>query len=300
MLKVTKKKKLGSTRSGVVLFSTILALTIIGFLITLLAQAELIVKNAKENIELHVYLENDLNEANRVKLENIISNFGFINSESKEPAVRYLSQRTLTNETIEKGGIDANFEEILGWNPIRSCFVIKLKEDYATSSKLPLVKKELENVTGIYEVDLSSGKSEDIQIIFQNLRNIFYVLAVFAVIAVFTISMLINNTIKLALFSQRFLIRSMKLVGAERSFIKRPFLKNATLQGIIGGVIASLITFLTTQFFYSRLANQNVILDTQTFSLIFAGLILLGAIIGFLGSLSALNKYLKMSLDDLY
>lgn len=295
----TKKKKLGSTRSGVVLFSTVLALTIIGFLVTLLAHAKLIVENARDNIELHVYLENDLNETNQAKLENIILNFGFINTEADVP-VKYLSQRQYTNETKAKRGIDADFEKILGWNPIRACFKIKLKESYATANKLPIVKKELEAVAGIYEVDLSSEKSQDIQAVFKNLNIIFYVLGTFTLIAVFTISILINNTIKLALFSQRFLIRSMKLVGAEKSFIKKPFLRSATLQGAIAGIIAALFTFFTTQFFYVRLAEQNFMLDLSSFITILGGLIVLGSIIGFLGSLSALNKYLKMSLDDLY
>lgn len=295
----TKKKKLGSTRSGVVLFSAILALTIIGFLISLLAHAQLIVENAKDNIELHVYLDNDLNETNKAKLENIILSFGFINTASDD-AVKYLSQRQYTNETKAKRGIDADFEKILGWNPIRACFKIKLKESYATANKLPIVKKELEAVSGIYEVDLSSEKSQDIQAVFKNLKIIFYVLGLFTLIAILTISVLINNTIKLALFSQRFLIRSMKLVGAEKSFIKRPFLKSATLQGGLAGIIAAGITFFTTQFFYVRLGEQNFMLDLNTQILILAGLVVLGAVIGFVGSLSALNKYLKMSLDDLY
>lgn len=294
-----RKKRLGSTRFGIVFASSVLSLSIIGFLATFLAHTQLFIEKSKENIELHVYLENDLNETNRNRLESIIKSRGYINEQAEQP-LQYLTQQMYTNRTLEQSGFDTDFEEILGWNPIRACYIIKLREEFAEANKLSSIKEDLESITGIYEVDLSSGKIEDIRVVFENLKILFTIIATFALIAILTISVLINNTIKLALFSQRFLIRSMKLVGAENSFIKKPFLTSAILQGGTTGIIASLITYGSVQYVYNKLDFTNFELTGRESLIIYGLLILLGIFISFWGSLFALNKYLKMSLDDLY
>lgn len=297
--KSRKKKKLGSTRSGIVFFSFVLSLTIIGILASLIAHADGLIKNVQNDIELHVYLESNLNQTNRSKLEKIISKNSFVNLEAKKP-IEYISQERLANQLIEKEYIQEDFEKILGYNPIRSCFVVKIKKEYATSQPLSIIKKELESTVGVYEVDLSTEKQNDIEAVFSNLKLIFIILMVSVIITILTLSLLINNTIKLALFSQRFLIRSMKLVGAEKSFIKTPFLKSSSFQGFWGGLVAAGITWAITQFTYNHVGDLSTVVPLQNMVILLCGLVLLGMIIGFLSSLFALNKYLNYSLDDLY
>ena len=122
----------------------------------------------------------------------------------------------------------------------------------------------------------------------------------FILILVFTVIMLINNTIRLALFSQRFLIRSMQLVGATSGFIKRPFLQRSVFHGAIAGVLASLLLYGLLQLANSKI-DRLVELQEETYLLALYGLlIVLGSFIAFISTYRAMNKYLKMSLDELY
>lgn len=277
----------------------VLSLTIIGFLASLIAHADGLIKNVQNDIELHVYLESNINQTNRSKLQKMISKNAFVNLEAKTP-IEYISQEKLANQLIEKEYIQEDFEKILGYNPIRSCFVVKIKKDFATSKQLNAIKKELEATVGVYEVDLSTEKQNDIEAVFSNLKLIFLILMVAVLVTVLTISLLINNTIKLALFSQRFLIRSMKLVGAEKSFIKGPFLRSSSVQGLMGGLVAAGITWLINQLAYNYVGDLSAVVPFQNMAILLSGLVLLGVTIGFLSSLLALNRYLNYSLDDLY
>ena len=270
-----------------------------GILGSLLLHANALITQVKNDVELHVYLENNLNNANKTKLQDILSSYNFINNEAPTP-VKYISQQQLTNTSIEKKQIRKDFDKILGYNPIRPCFVLKIREEFTSEARLGKIAQQITEVTGIYEVDLSSQRKKDLAVIVNNLNLILSVLLGFTFIAFITVSILINNTIKLALFSQRFLIRSMQLVGAEKSFIRKPFLKSSAIQGAIGGTIASGATYVAIKYAYSKMDNLSILLsDTQIFSIL-SCLILTGMFLGVISSFFALNRYLKLSLDELY
>ena len=112
--------------------------------------------------------------------------------------------------------------------------------------------------------------------------------------------LLINNTIKLALFSQRFLIRSMQLVGATKAFIRRPFLLRSIMHGVLGALIAASLLFMLAEYAYSKVEELALLKDVNLMLILVGTLVLLGAVIGFFSSLRSVNKYLKLSLDELY
>ena len=134
----------------------------------------------------------------------------------------------------------------------------------------------------------------------KNVRKISLVLIGFAVLLLLAVIALINNTIKLALFSQRFLVRSMQLVGAKAGFIMKPFLMRSALHGLLGGLIASFILFFTLNYGESNLAGLGDLYTNESLMLVFGVLVITGIIVGLLGTFRAVNKYLKMSLDELY
>ena len=297
--KIRKKKKLGNSEYSFVLLSISLSLTIVGILSGLLLHANTLIDKVKQNVELHVYLEIGLNESSRNKLQEELLNLPFVNRQTNAPVV-YKSSQEISNDLINKKYLPKDFDDILGYNPIKPCFVLKIKSQFATQNKLSKIAKQLSDSVGVYEVDLSSERSKDLTAIVSNLNLISLILGLFTLLSVITISFLINNTIKLALFSQRFLIRSMQLVGAEKKFIKKPFLIKTTLQGIIGGAIAAMFTYGVIYF-----ANQHVddlanLLTMQDILLLLFSLLLLGGFIGFFSCWFALNRYLKLSLDELY
>lgn len=115
-----------------------------------------------------------------------------------------------------------------------------------------------------------------------------------------TVVILISNTIKLALFSQRFLIRSMQLVGATKGFIRRPFLWRAFLYGALGGVFSSAIIFSLLEYGKNFIEGLQLLYDIELLAMLFGSLILLGALMSWISTYRSINKYLNMSLDELY
>ena len=139
---IRKKKKLGNARYGVVLVSIALALTIVGVLSTLLLHANSLIKNVKENVELHVYIENNLNESSKNRLAQDFSNFPFINKSAKNNII-FKSAEETSKELISKNYLPKNFDQILGYNPIRPCYILKIKDNYATETKLKKIAPSL-------------------------------------------------------------------------------------------------------------------------------------------------------------
>ena len=185
----------------------------------------------------------------------------------------------------------------LGENPLHDVYALRIKPEYYSADSLNRIKKEVESITGVLEVNYMQSLVQSIN---QNITKIGLILVGFAVLLFLTVAFLINNTIKLALFSQRFLIRSMQLVGAKASFIQKPFLIRSVLHGITGGALASLLLWVILNYAYQNITELEVLKDTVQQFYLFGGLVIFGALIGFLSSLWVINKYLKMSLDELY
>ncbi len=270
----------------------------------LLGSVIILAKNSadhiKKNIELHIYLNNHISENERLKVRTILSSKPYVNKTNKKADIEYISQEMAHKKFINETGED--FTKILDISPIRASIIIKINP---TFSKLPQLKKlaaEIEGLNGVFEVDLNDQKESEIASIHRNIRNISIFLGIFAMISILTIIFLINNTIKLALFSQRFLIRSMQLVGATSSFIQTPFLKRAGMHGFLGGTVSAGIICGLLQLAYNNFGDfQSIYINSFSNMLVLlSALPIFGVLIGLLSSYWAINKYLKMSLDDLY
>ena len=122
----------------------------------------------------------------------------------------------------------------------------------------------------------------------------------FASVLFIAVILLINNTIKLALFSQRFLIRSMQLVGAKSGFIRQPFLFRSMIHGITAGILASIGLYVLLDLGQTKFPQLTIVTEMQTVFILFIGVIIMGALVGFSGTYLAIRKYLRMSLDELY
>ncbi|MDX5347052.1 MAG: permease-like cell division protein FtsX, partial [Hymenobacteraceae bacterium] len=249
----------------------------------------------KESIEMQVYLNKDLSEAQLARIGKTISSKKYIAVKNSQPQVRFISKEEGAKEFIEETGED--FTNFLGENPLRDVYVLRINPENAQSANLKKIKTDLETIDGVFEVQYVESLIESIN---QNLRKVSIVVLSFAAILVLVVVILINNTIKLALFSQRFLIRSMQLVGATSFFIQRPFLNRATVQGIISGIIASVLLLLVMQAAYNQMDELRLLRDDQQMVILMGGLVVLGCVIGFLSSYRAVRKYLRMTLDDLY
>lgn len=293
--KVRKKKKVGAYQYGTVIFSVALALFVVGLFGILLLHTNKLTSNIQENIELQVYLKKNISENQRSRIQLDISTSAYVLKKEEKPQIKFISKEDAAKKFIEDTGED--FSEFLGDNPLRDALVVNIAPEFQTNLKLDSLSESIEQISGVFEVTYVESLVDSIN---KNLKNLSLVLLGFAAILLIIVTMLINSTIKLALFSQRFLIRSMQLVGATSGFIKRPFLQRSMFHGAIAGVVASLLLYGLLQFANSKI-DRLVELQEETYILALYGLlIILGSFIAFISTYRAMNKYLKMSLDELY
>ncbi|WPR77080.1 cell division protein FtsX [Algoriphagus sp. NG3] len=290
-----KKKTLGHFKFGSVLFSTTLSLFIVGLFGVILIQAKTLTSMIRENIEVQVFLEKNLEQKKLDAIKDNLATRSFILQKGDSLNLRFVSDEEAAATFIESTGED--FTKFLEDNPLRDSFVLAIAEEFQTSEQLDAIVAEIEAIPGVFEVSYMTDLVDSIN---KNLLKVSIVLGGFILILIITVVMLINNTIRLALFSQRFLIRSMQLVGATRGFIRKPFLSRAFLFGMLAGGFASMILFALVKYTQSNIEGFAMLQNQQLLLVLFGILITVGGILSVLSTLRAVNKYLNMSLDELY
>ncbi len=249
----------------------------------------------KENIEVQVYLKKGISDNQRIQVQKTISAKDYVARKNDELQIKYVSKKQAAEKFIENTGED--FTAFLGDNPLRDAYIVNVAAENQGADELQEIKAEIEKITGVFEVVYVESLVESIN---KNLATISIALLSFAIVLIIIVILLINNTIKLALFSQRFLIRSMQLVGAKATFIQKPFLMRSVWHGLMAGVFASLAVVGLLQF-ANREIEDLAKLQSNTALVILCGMLLiLGVVIGFGSTYRAMKKYLRLSLDELY
>lgn len=292
--KKKSKKKFGNFPFISVIFSVSLSLLLLGIFSFFLLSSLHIKTLIEENTEINIYLNKNLsvNQIDQIKRTLYLKDYVLINDES---TLEYISSNDAAKEFSEELG--ENFTKFLGNNPLRDLIILKINPKYFDSSQLIIVEEDIVKISGIYEVDYSKDLISNIN---KNIRSISIVfIGIFLILFLISI-ILINNTLRIALFSQRFLIRSMQLVGATSNYILKPFLIRGMFYGIVSGIIASILLFTIITFSNEKLNGLNFIASTEKLSIIFISIILTGIIMVVVSTYSSVNKYLNSSLDELY
>lgn len=291
-----KKKRLGAYPYVSVVFSITLALFMIGALGMLTIHSKKLTSLIKENVQIQVFLKRDVNTEQRIRIQKQLESFDFIaHDEEGNARIRFLSKEEGAKEFIAETGED--FVAFLGENPLRDEFTLNIDEAHQTEASMANISKTLQKINGVFEVEYVENLVGTIN---RNIAKVGMILGGFSAILILVVIVLINNTIKLALFSQRFLIRSMQLVGATKSFIRKPFLMRSVVHGVLGALIASSLLFILAEYAYERVEELALLKDASLMLILVGVLVVLGAVIGFFSSLRSVNKYLKLSLDELY
>jgi cell division transport system permease protein len=289
----TKKKNLGSYPFVSVVLSITLALFVIGVFGSLVIYSKELERLVRENVKIQVYLKNQITETQRGQIEKSIGSKPFVLN--GENAIQFISRDEAAKEFIKETGED--FNKFLGENPLRDAFLVKIKEDYHDAENLKKIKEEVEKIGGVFEVYYVENVIDSIN---KNITKIGLILMGLVALLLFIVVLLINNTLRLALFSQRFLIRSMQLVGARSSFIHKPFLIRAGIHGLVSGLLSvglllSLLTVAT-----KRIEDLSLIQNNERLLLLLGALIIMGILVAVSSTYRAVSKYLKLSLDELY
>lgn len=290
-----KSKNLGSYPYASVILGTTVALIALGGLSMLIIAILNFADMVKENVEVQIMLDNGLEQEEIDKIKQTIASQPYVKLLNGKPDIIFKHKDEAAKELIKN--LQEDFIALLGENPLRNSFLIHVKSDYHSREQLSKIKQELEQVEGIFEVVYAQEFSEQVN---KNVATVSFVLLGFALFMMIIVVILIHNTIKLALFSQRFIIRTMQLVGATASFIQKPFLRTAFIQGLLSGIIAFSLLYLAIP--YLNIDYIQIEKLYTPFQLLLVGimLIVLGVLISVFSSYRAVNRYLAMNLDELY
>jgi cell division transport system permease protein len=270
-------------------FSISLVLFLMGTLGMLLLNANRISDYVKENLTVTVMLKA---EASDVDIQSITKN---LEGNTFIKNVVYVNKDTAAKNLQRELGED--FVAFLGYNPLLPSLDVQLKAEYSTQQNIDELQNMLRQNSVVKETYYQQSLVTSIN---KNIRTISLVILGFSALLFFIAGALINNTIRLALYSKRLLIKSMKLVGATRNFIRKPFLINGILQGLYGALIAD--AMLMILFYYAKKEVNELMFfeDAKTTGIVLASVIVLGIIVSGFSTYFAVNKYLRQRTEDLY
>lgn len=269
--------------------SITLVLVLLGVTLLILFTGNSLSKQVKENMSFNVMLSAGISEAQITNIRRSLDAQPFVRS------TRFISKEEAKEQLVKELGDDP--EELLGYNPALDCIEIFLHSEYANSDSIAVINKVIREESNVTDL---LYQQEAIDLINNNLSKVMSVLLVLALVLLFISFTLIRNTIRLSVYSKRFIIHTMKLVGATGSFIRRPFVVNNIYTGIISGIIADGIIFGLISYFNREYATIQPIITNVDLGIIFTVVVLMGVLISTLATLFAVNRYLKMRTDQLY
>ncbi len=272
-----------------VVISLTLVLFMLGALGLLIINANKLSTHFKENVGFQVYLKDNAtaSQTDALLLE--------LQSAEFAKKVIYISKEQAADKL--KADLGEDFISFLGSNPLLNSIDIKLYENYANTDTLLILEKDLIEKSFVKEVVYQKDMIDSLN---KNTNAIAFFILIFSTALLVVAVALINNTIRLSIYSQRFLIRTMYLVGATRAFISKPFVLKGLKQGVAAGIFAGIMLMgflvLSTRFIPEllQLQDENVLL------ILFTGIILVGILISVLSALLSVLRYLRLKTSDLY
>ena len=269
--------------------STTLVLLLLGLVVFFVLAARNLSVYVKENINFSIVISDDMKERDILRLQKSLNGEPFVKS------TEYISKKEALEEQTEAMGTDP--QEFLGYNPFSASIEVKLKSDYANADSIAKIEKQIRRNTDIqdvlYQKDLVDAVND-------NIRKISLLLLGLAVILALISFALINNTIRLAVYSKRFLIHTMKLVGASWVFIRRPFLRRNFWIGVLSAALADGLLWATATWLVEREPELVKVITPEVMLLVSVAVLVFGVLITWLCALLSVNKYLRMKAGALY
>ena len=282
-----KKRIFRSYMTSTISISMILFL--IGMLGVVLLNAERLAKYVRENIGFTLVLKEDIQESEIADLLSSLKATDFVKS------VEYIDKETAAERLKKDLGED--FTGFLGYNPLLSSVDVKLLADYATPEKLVVLEKKFMGYSQVKEV---SYQRDMVSIINENVQKIGFILVFFSALLLFIFFALINNTIRISIYSQRFIINTMLLVGATNSFIRSPFVKRSIWYGIVGALAANALLFVLMLSYAQELTGIINMDDFKILGFVFGITLVLGVLISWSSTYMAVNKFIRLKFDELF
>lgn len=269
--------------------STTLVLLLLGMVVFFVLSANNLSTYVRENIGISVLVSDDMKEPEALKFQKTLNEKSYV----KESV--YISKEQALKEQTEAMGTDP--AEFLGYNPFTASIEIKLNAQYANSDSIAWIEKEILTNKKVMEVSYPQNLIDSVN---RNIQKVSIFLLGLAALLTLISFALINNTIRLAIYSKRFLIHTMKLVGASWSFIRRPFLVRNVWIGVLAGIMADAV-LLGMAYMLVKYEPQLIeIITPNTLLIVMASVLVFGLAITFLCAYISINKYLRMKASALY
>jgi cell division transport system permease protein len=284
-----KPKKTLKTFYISTIFSISLVLVMVGLLGLIVLHGKNLSNFVKENIVLNVVIKENAGDNEIFTLQSNLEKNESIKSTqfiSKESAAKNLSN-----------DLGEDFVKFLGYNPLSASIDVYLKAEFANKERIQKLVTKLKKKEIVKDVIYQESL---IDMVNENLKSISLVIIAFGFTLLLIAIALINNTIRLAMYSQRFIIRSMQLVGATKGFIRKPYIVSGMIHGLLGGIVAILLLLSTLYIAKTEMPELAMLQNYVEFGFLFAAIILMGIIISIFSTYFAVNKYLNQHIDDLY
>lgn len=270
--------------------SITLVLFVLGVLGYLILNAKKVSDHVKENIGLSIIMKDGVKESDIIKLQKSLDRKIYI----KE--TEYISKEDAAKSLQEDLGED--FISFLGYNPLEPSIEVRVKADWANSDSLAIIKQQLiKSNSGIKEIQYQETLVQSIN---DNIAKISLIIIGFSILLLITALALINNTIRLSVYSRRFIIRSMQLVGATESFIRKPFIHKGIGQGFISALIANILIFCMLWIGQKEIPELFNLKEVEIIGVLFLLVIVFGILITWASNYLAVRKYLRINIDNLY
>lgn len=269
--------------------STTLVLVLLGLVLFFVLTARNLSVYVRENISFSVLLSDDMRQADVDRLRKQLEHADFVRS------VEYVSKEQALREQTEALGTDPS--EFSGENPYSASLEIRLRSQYANMDSIARIEQQFNATKGIEEV---LYRKDLIDAVNENIRKITLFLLGLAVVLALVSFALINNTVKLAIYSHRFLIHTMTLVGASWSFIRRPFLRRHVWIGVLSGLVAAALLWAAAYWLVKAEPGLISVITSRTMVVVSVSVVVAGVLITWLCALFSVNRFLRMRASELH
>jgi cell division transport system permease protein len=275
--------------SASVVISLSLVLFVVGLLGLVLINAQRLSNYVKENVGFTIMLKADIAEIEIIKFQKELDAYAFVKS------TIFVSKERATQDLQKDLGED--FVKFLGYSPLLASLDVKLNATYANTDSLNIIKNALNKNSNVHEVFYQKDLVDKLN---KNINRLSVFLLTFCGLLFIIAFALINNTIRLSVYAKRFLIRTMRLVGATNNFIQKPFLIKGLYQGVYSSIFAIFMLIGSIQLVQSEVANILNITDLKIIGLVFIIIFLSGLFISWVSTYFAVRKFIKQNESELY
>lgn len=283
-----QKRRLISSYFSVVL-SIGLVLFLLGILGLLVLNTKKLADHFKEQITISVFLKDN---AKQVEVDQLQKSLAM--AEYTKTAT-YVSKEEAAEQHSEE--IGENFLDFLGYNPLKNSIDVKLKADFVSTEQIGEIANDLSSKTYVEEVSYDKPL---IALLNENVKRISFWILVASGIFTFIAVLLINSSIRLSIYSKRFIIKTMQMVGATKMFIRRPFIWTNIKLGMLGAVLAMVALGIVLYYVNHNFPELNLLQDPTTLAILFVGVFVLGLLISLISTYFATQRFLNLRTDDLY